>query len=240
MTEDRNTAKLKEQIRAQVVAELFGTGGITYDTAAKEVLYYLPSDFVRLYTQIFHSAFRDTDGGVNGRGISSAEKGAVGRLSNPTDLARGHGNKGSRGKGSGKGVGLEHEPRDKDGNVLGRGHVRNVQKSERGLKQASAASTFGYQGVRGEQIAALKNKVDKSLRQIARRAAEELAEIQNGALQDEREAIEREVREGKMGKGEASRRISHLISEQKAVDEAFGRTDGGSRIKAPGSKKKEG
>jgi hypothetical protein len=191
---------------------------------------YLPGDFIRLYTQIFHEAFRDTDGGTNGRGVSSAEKGAVGRADNPTDLARGYGNTGARGKGSGKGIGLEHEPRDKQGQVLGRGHVRNTQKTLVGLKQASAKNTFGFNGKRGEEIAALKTRIDKRLRAIARSAAEELAEIKNGALQEEREAIEREVKKGSMGKGEASKRISHLISEQKMLDEEYGRTSGGKKL----------
>lgn len=227
MTEDRNTVRLKEQIRQQVIAELYSTGGVTYDTAAKEVLYYLPGDFVRLYTQLFHEAYRDTDGGTNGRGVSSAEKGAVGRVSNPTDLAKGHGNTGAGGKGSGRGVGLEHEPRDKSGAIIGRGHVRNTQKSLRGTKQASAKTTFGYNGRTGEEIAALKARIDKRLRAIARSAADELRAIRDGNLQLEREAIEAEVSAGTLGKGEASRRISRLIAEQKELDEQFGLASGG-------------
>lgn len=227
MPEDRNTAKLKEQIRNQVIAELFGTGGVTYDTAAKEVLYYLPGDFVRLYTQLFHEAYRDTDGGTNGRGVSSAEKGAIGRVSNPTDLAKGHGNTGAGGKGSGRGVGLEHEPRDKSGAIIGRGHIRNTQKSMRGAKQASAKNTFGYNGRAGEEIAALKTRIDKRLRAIARSAAEELRDIREGNLQLEREAIEHDVESGTLGKGEGSRRIARLIAEQKELDEQFGLGSGG-------------
>jgi hypothetical protein len=34
MVTDRNTERLKEQIRQQVIAELFGTGGVTYDLSA--------------------------------------------------------------------------------------------------------------------------------------------------------------------------------------------------------------
>lgn len=191
-----------DHIRNQVIAELFGSGGVSYDRAAKEVLYFLPGDFIATYTRAFHEAFRDLDGGVNGRGTSAIEKGKVGRLGNP-DVPRG---------------GTQSDPRDREGKPLGQGHVRNTQKATRGTKQASAKNMFGYNGAIGEETAQLLTRVNKRLRSISREMKTDLDELKNRRLDEDRKAIDSRLEAGEISKGEASRRMSSLIRAQRELD----------------------
>lgn len=200
MVEDKgsglNQRALEDRIRKKVIGELLSSGGVSYDRASKEVLYYLPQDFVGFYTEVFHQAFRDTDGGTAGRGKSSEEAGKLGRA-------------------SGSSVGANdplNRTRDKN---LGVGHVRNGQKANRGLKQASAKELFGYNGALGERAAELKAKMDKDIRALTRKYRAELEDIMLERLEEREKAIEARVQDGSMGKGQASREI-RAIREEKA------------------------
>lgn len=72
-------AELVRRIRDEILSELMASGGVTYDRAALEVLYYIPDSFREAYTKLFYQALANTDGGISQRGEVGAETGALGR-----------------------------------------------------------------------------------------------------------------------------------------------------------------
>lgn len=68
-----------DKIREQVIGELYSSGGVSYDRAALELLYYLPTGFRDAYIRMFHEAMDGTDGGLGARGEAGAQTAALGR-----------------------------------------------------------------------------------------------------------------------------------------------------------------
>ena len=198
----------KEQLRREIIAELLSSGGVTYDRAAKEVLYYLPDNFVKVYTDAFHKAFSDTDGGVGGRGKSTETKGQEGRATGrPGGMPRLSKEEGLRRKEEWKKAAKERGEEVGEGTKrknTGEGMVRNTAKSNKGAKQDAMKKKFGYNGALGEAIAGVKDKADKRLRTIARDMVREIEELEarhrGGTLGNSKNGNERDGKDGGSGR----------------------------------------
>lgn len=70
-----------QRIKEEIIAELLASGGVSYDRAALELLYYIPDTFKHAYTEVFYEAFAGTDGNLDARGRQGAETAALGRAS---------------------------------------------------------------------------------------------------------------------------------------------------------------
>lgn len=53
------------------IAEISAAAGVPHSRASLEVLYYLPQDFLKRYSELFHASLRLDSGGVGGRDSAS-------------------------------------------------------------------------------------------------------------------------------------------------------------------------
>jgi len=161
-----------------VLRDAVSSGGITMARAATELLYLLPDDFASEYTRLFHTALSGADGGSGSRAEAGKKKGELGKAS-----------------------GLV--PKMGKGSEGGMGRLR-AGDSTRAIGRA-AKSTSTYRGawtIGSEEALALKTKVDKRLRAIARDIAEELREIVGEEGRVGAEGVRRGKGAAKNGRGE--------------------------------------
>jgi hypothetical protein len=83
-SEQEGGGKTLVQLQAEKIAEKYFTdmmaaAGVHVDRMALEVMFWLPRDFMDLYTELYMRALRNTDGGTGERGKAAAETGALGR-----------------------------------------------------------------------------------------------------------------------------------------------------------------
>lgn len=77
----RVSAVQLQRVKEEIMAELLASGGVSYDRAALELLYYIPDGFKEAYVRMFYEAFAGTDGNLDMRGRQGAETAALGRAS---------------------------------------------------------------------------------------------------------------------------------------------------------------
>lgn len=73
--------KMRDRLREEILSELMASGGVSYDRAALELLYYVPQPFREAYMRLFYQAMANTDGGISERGRQGADTAALGRAS---------------------------------------------------------------------------------------------------------------------------------------------------------------
>jgi hypothetical protein len=129
-----------ERMAVTRYTELMASGGVGYNQIAKEVLFFLPKDFLDLYEELWHAGLAGKDdGGSGARGQSQHDTGVVGKAATR--------------------------------NVPG-----GMQISSGGAKRKSYKR---YWVIADEEALALKDRVDKRLRGMAREVRIELGRIRS-------------------------------------------------------------
>ena len=73
---------LAERKAQSMYTDLMASGGVGYNQIAKEVLFFLPRDFLEVYEELWQQGLAGKDdGGAGARGESQAETGRVGKAS---------------------------------------------------------------------------------------------------------------------------------------------------------------
>lgn len=134
-----------QRIARQMFTDMMSSAGVGHNRMAIEVLFFMPKQFADQYSRMFHAALQ-ADAGAARKGERDRQVGDLGRAAGSNTESWGAGGRDSKG-GSGSDEQMQ---------------VRAVNHAKSGSKGG------GHWHMNDERASALKSKIDRRLRRMAR------------------------------------------------------------------------